>query len=180
MFELSEIYPFWRGRRAIFVRAPLLAGIATVQSTFTGARWAVLSVETAHDYDGMWESISEIIPVEDVESGETACHELLSKRTRELFAQDPARTLISDAALPRSVMPASGSVMGGDPLPVQVCSVKVGNEEMYDSVYVRCYVCSAAGSSDPLTNLLTRYASGGLASLDDEFVSYLIRVGGKQ
>ena len=50
----------------------------------------------------------------------------------------------------------------------------------WQAVYVRCYVSSTAGSSDPLTNFLTRYASSGLASLDDEFVSYLTRLGEKQ
>ena len=180
MFEPSEMYPFWRGRRAAFVRGPLIAGIATLKATLVGARWVVMSVETTHDYDGMWESVGEIIPVEDRDAGVTVCHELLSNRTRELFVADPSRTLISEAVLPRSIMPATGSVIGGDPLPAQICSVKVGNKEMYDSVYARCYVCSAAGPSDPLTNLLERYASAGLASLDGEFVSYLTKLGEKQ
>ena len=128
----------------------------------------------------MWESIGDIIPVEDSGSGLVACHELLAKRTRELFAEDPFRILISESALPRSVMPATGAIIGGDPLPVQVCSVKVGNKEMYEAVYVRCYVCELSGSSDPLTNLLARYASDGMASLNDEFVSYLTKLGEKQ
>lgn len=139
----------------------------------------VLSVEATFEYDSMSESIGEIIPIEDRKSGVTACHELLSKRTRSLLAENSSWTLISEAALPRSVMPSTGSIIGGDPLPAQICSVKVGNDEMYDAVYVRCYVCSTAGPSDPLTNFLTRYASGGLASLDDEFVRYLAKLGEK-
>lgn len=177
MFDLSEIYPFWRGQRAAFIRAPLIAGISGQRTELTGAHWAVISVITTHDYDGVYEDIGEIIGADDSEAGTSTCHELLAIRTRDLLATNPSWTPIGGAVLPRSVLPATGTVLDGDPLPVHVCGAKVGNEKLYDSVYVRCYLCPTDGSSDRLTNLLARLSSDGLASLNDSLVSYLTRRG---
>jgi hypothetical protein len=177
MFSLSEILPSWRGERADFVRAPLLAGIAIKQAQLADARWAVISVVTTFDYDGMYEEVGEILGCADLEAGTAICHELLASRMRELLAANPSWAPIGSAVLPRAVMPATRAVLDGDPLPPYVCGAKVGNEVMYDSVYVRCYVCPAIGLSDPLTNLLTQLASAGLASLDESLIAYLTRAG---
>ena len=177
MLELSDIYPFWRGARVPSIRAPLLAGIAAAQATLAGSNWVVLSMMTSFDYDTTWETIGDLIATENREAGAIACGELLARRTSELLAANPSWSIIGDPVLPRSVLPATRTVLHGDPLPVAECSVKVGNTVMYESTYVRCYVCSAEGPSDPLTNLLTNYASEGFGNINDAFVSYLTQLG---
>ena len=179
-FELSDIYPFWHGKRGDGIRAPLLAGIIAAQAKLAGSSWTVLSVMNSFDYDSCWENIGDIIATESRETGQAACRELLARRTTELLAENPAWSIIGDPVLPRSVLPATRSVLDGDPLPAHECSVKVGDTAMYESTYVRCYVCSAKGSSDPLTNLLANHARDGMASINDAFVSYLTELGREQ
>lgn len=87
---LSEIFPFWRGDRAAFMRAPLLSGIAAMRATLAGARFVVLSVIETFDYDGMLQNIGEMVVVEDREAGIAVCHELLAKRIGELLAENPS------------------------------------------------------------------------------------------
>ena len=179
MFHLSEIFPFWRGDRAAFVRAPLLAGIASMRATLTGARFVVLSVIETYDYDGMFQDIGEVVPVEDREAGIAICHELMAKRNEELLADNPSWTLIDATVRPRSVMAATRIVVEGDPLPAHVCGSKVGNEPIYEAVYVRCYVCTADGSADPLPDFLRRLSGDSLIGLQDTLIKYLEKVGGR-
>lgn len=179
MFSLSEIFPFWRGDRAAFVRAPLLAGIACMRSTLAGTRFVVLIVVETYDYDGMFQEIGEMGPVEDREAGIAACHELLARRTGELLADNPSWTLIDATVRPRSVMAATRIVVEGDPLPAHVCGSKVGNEPNYESVCVRCYVCTADGSADPLPDFLRRHSGDGLIGLQDTLIKYLEKVGSR-
>jgi hypothetical protein len=176
-FDLSEILPAWRGNRAAFVRAPLLAGIAIKRIELIAAQWVVFSVITTHDYDSMYEEIGELIGVSSPVAGTEACHDLVATRTQNLLAANPQWARIGESVLPRSVLPATGTVLDGDPLPVHVFGEKVGNAELYDAVYVRCYLCASTGDVDPLTNVLTRLASNGHGGLNDEFVSYLMKIG---
>lgn len=179
MFSLSEIFPFWRGDRAAFVRPSLLTGIASMRATLAGARLVVLSVIVTHDYDGMFQDIGEMVPVEDKEAGIAVCHELLARRIEELLADNTSWTLIDAAVRPRSVMAATRIVVEGDPLPAHVCGSKVGNEPMYEAVYVRCYVCAADGSADPLPDFLRRLSGDSLIGLQDTLIEYLEKVGGR-
>jgi len=179
MFSLSEIFPFWRGDRAAFVRAPLLTGIASMRATPAGARFVVVSVIETYDYDGMFQDIGEMVPVEDREAGIGFCHELLAKRIEELLADNPSWTLIDAAVRPRSVMAATRTVVEGDPLPAHVCGSKVGNEPIYEAVYVRCYVCAADGSVDPLPDFLRRLSGDNLIGLQDTLIEYLEKVGAR-
>lgn len=180
MFELQEIYPFWSGRRAAFVRATLLAGISVVQARLIDARWVIFSVVTTHEYDSLDEAIGEIISIASLEDGIAACHELLTIRTRELLNTNPSWARIGEGVLPRAVMAATGIVLEGDPMPVHICGAKVGNAGTYDAVYVRCYLCSSDGPAEPLTNMLEKLASDGPASLNDAFVIHLASIGNSQ
>jgi len=178
MLRLSEIFPFWQGDRAAFVRAPLLAGIASMRATLAGARFVVLSVIETYDYDGMFQDIGEIVAVKDREAGIAACHELLARRIGELLADNPSWTLINATVRPRSVMAATRIVVEGDPLPAHVCGSKVGHEPHYESAYVRCYVCSTDGSADPLPDFLRRHSGNDLIGLRNTLIEYLEKVGG--
>lgn len=113
MFALPEIYPFWRGERAAFVRASLLAGIAAERTRLTDARWASLSV-TTHDYDGLYEEIGEIVGVADPETAASVCHNLLATQARGLLTANPLWSPIGEAVYVRSYRcPADGP---SDPL----------------------------------------------------------------
>lgn len=76
-------------------------------------------------------------------------------------------------------MAATRVVVEGDPLPAHVCGSKVGNEPMYEAVYVRCYVCAADGSADPLPDFLRRLSGDSLIGLQDTLIKYLEKVGGR-
>ena len=179
MFSLSEFFPFWRGDSAAFVRPSLLTGIASTRATLAFARFVVLSVIVTYDYDGMFQDIGEMVPVEDQEAGIAVCHELLARRIEELLADNSSWTLIDAAVRPRSVMAATRSVVEGDPLPAHVCGSKVGNEPIYEAVYVRCYVCAADGSADPLPDFLRRLSGDSLIGLQNTLIKYLEKVGGR-
>ena len=179
MFRLSEISPFWRGDRAAFVRPSLLAGIASMRATLAGERFVVLSVIETYDYDGMFQDIGEIMPVEDREAGIAVSHELLARRIEELLADNPSWTPIDATVRPRSVMAATRIVVERDPLPAHVCGSKVGNEPIYEAVYVRCYVCAADGSADPLPDFLRRHSGDSFIGLQDTLIKYLEKVGGR-
>ena len=177
LFALSEIFPFWSGQLGSQVRKPLLAGIAAKRTELAQAKWVAISVVTTFDFDSVYEEIGELVGASDPEAGASVCHDLLEMRKRELFTANPSWEQIGDSAHPRSLLPATRTVLPDDPLPAHVCGVKVGKPELYDAVYVRCYVCSTNGEADPLRNLLAQLANAGFASLDEALRAYFIKIG---
>lgn len=177
LFSLSDVFPFWTGRRAKFIEAPLRHGIEIAKRQFAGTRLFVYSAITEFDYDGMSQRMGDVIGVANVADGPAIGNQLLDTTKSAMLAKNETWKLMSEDVLPRNVLPATGTVVSGDPHPHHIAGIKIGDKEMYESAYIRIYSISCDGDADPLTNLLSKLATRSDMSLQDDFISYLQWIG---
>jgi hypothetical protein len=163
-FDLGLVHRGWCGRRRVDLRAPLERGIKIARARLDGCPFAVCTVVSEYDGDGVWDRIVGIEGATSPEQADDAARAAHDAAAGSLLQAHPEWQ--------REPGPVRQHHEFGPDRPLHVAGSRLsGDDHSLEFAYVRAWVFEGGGGGDALDGLLEAFP------MQDELVDWLTQAG---